>query len=55
MSAFSDYLEDNRELAYSLAEANTIRNTEGRVVISKDDEWRDEKEWDRLYVEMKTT
>lgn len=39
--------------AYQLAEENTRKNVDGRVVIGKDDEWINEKEWDELYHMLK--
>ncbi len=32
---------------------NATYNEKGQVVITKDDEWRNEKEWDDLYKELK--
>ena len=31
---------------------NVKIDTQGRVLISKDDEWREETEWDTLYEEI---
>lgn len=53
MSALGDYLNDKREQAYEAALQNTKRNSSGRAVIAKDDEWRNEHEWDDLFVELK--
>lgn len=49
MSALAQYLETNREQAYSFATANTKYNEQGHPVISKDDEWAEESEWDDLF------
>lgn len=49
MSALAQYLETNREQAYSFASANTKYNKEGHPVISKADEWVDEPEWADLF------
>ncbi len=38
---------------YILAMKNTRYNEDGRAVISKDDEWLEETEWDELYEELK--
>lgn len=35
--------------AYQLAIQNTTYNPDGRAVITKDDEWREETEWDDIY------
>ncbi len=39
--------------AYQLAMNNTKYNSEGKAVISKDDEWADENEWDDMFEQMK--
>lgn len=39
--------------AYQLAMENTKYNSEGKVVIEEDDEWRDETEWDDMFEQMK--
>ena len=39
--------------AYKLAMNNTKYNSEGKAVISKDDEWANETEWDELFKQMK--
>ncbi len=53
MSALAQYLETNRERAYAFATANTKRNEKGRPIISKDDEWVNESEWDDLFELLK--
>lgn len=52
MSALAQYLEENKELAYKFASENTPCNASGRPVIKKDDEWRDESEWEELFLEL---
>lgn len=54
MSALAQYLDTNRERAYSFASANTKYNEQGRPVISKDDEWVNESEWDDLFELLKS-
>ncbi len=39
--------------AYKLAMQNTNYNKEGKTVISSDDEWNDETEWDDIFEQMK--
>lgn len=39
--------------AYQNAISNTKFNEAGKAVISKDDEWVDETEWDDLFEQMK--
>ena len=49
MSTLEEYLETNKNKAYSFATSNTKFNENGRPVISKDDEWVNETEWDELF------
>lgn len=49
MTALAQYLTTNRENAYAIATMNTRYNEQGRPVISKDDEWIQETEWDDLF------
>lgn len=39
--------------AYKLAMENTKYNSEGKAVISSDDEWIEETEWDDMFEQMK--
>lgn len=39
--------------AYQLAMKNTKYNQDGKAVISKNDEWREESEWEDLFEQMK--
>lgn len=39
--------------SYSQAMQNTKYNSEGKAVIEKDDDWRNETEWDSIYEQMK--
>lgn len=55
MSALAQYLEANREQAYSFATANTKYNIYGRPSVSKEDEWVDESEWNDLFNLLKNT
>lgn len=47
-----EYIADCNNKAYQLAMNNTTYNSEGRAVISKDDEWAKETEWDDVYAQM---
>lgn len=40
------------EKAYKMASDNTKYNADGKAVISENDEWRDEKEWDEVFERM---
>jgi hypothetical protein len=52
MKAFSEYMDKNRERAYAVAISNTKYNEQGRPIISKDDDWVNETEWDDLFNEL---
>lgn len=39
--------------SYKMAMENTKYNTEGKAVISSDDEWIEETEWDDMFEQMK--
>lgn len=39
--------------AYKMAMENTKYNAEGKAVISSDDEWAEETEWDNMFEQMK--
>ena len=52
MNDFEKFLKENKEKIYALAKQNTKYNEEGQAVLSKDDPWRDETEWDILYKEL---
>ena len=51
MSKLSEYIKTNKELVYSFATKNTPVDKDGRAVITKDDVWRKETEWDKLFKE----
>ena len=46
MNPFQDFLRANREKAYRVAKENSPVNESGVVLITGDDPWRDEDEWD---------
>ena len=48
MKNFADFLKANKEKIYEHAERNTQRNKNGEAVISRDDAWFDEDEWDDI-------
>jgi addiction module RelB/DinJ family antitoxin len=39
--------------AYQLARNNTTYNSDGKAVVTNDDEWVNETEWDDIYQQMK--
>lgn len=40
------------EKSYKMASDNTKYNADGKAVISENDEWHDEKEWDEVFEQM---
>ena len=48
-ASFTKFVKQNKEKAYRLAEQNTVRNSKGEIVISKNDPWYEEDEWDEIY------
>lgn len=50
--SFTEFVKKNKEKVYRLAEQNTVRNSKGQVVITKDDPWHDENEWDEYCKEL---
>lgn len=51
-SPLMQYSEENKEATYDFATKNTPCDANGRPVIAKDDEWRDETEWDELFADL---
>ncbi len=49
---FDKFVSKNKALLFSFAEKNTKYDTQGRAVITADDSWRDENEWDEAYKEL---
>lgn len=49
MTVLAEYLKSNKATAYSFATSNTKYNEQNRPVISKDDEWVNETEWNNLF------
>lgn len=45
-------LRNNKVALKALLMKNVKTDTQGRVLIGKDDEWREETEWDTLYEEI---
>ena len=53
MTNFKEFLELNNERIRWVTSKNTIVNLYGDVVITKDDIWRQETEWDTMYQELR--
>ena len=49
MSNFDKFMEEHGDKLYAKARKNTKYNSKGYAVISKQDEWIDETEWDEMY------
>lgn len=52
MKSFDELLVKHGAKIYELAEKNTVRNADGQTVISRDDPWFYEDEWDEYYKEL---
>lgn len=52
MKSFDELLAKHGAKIYELAEKNTVRNADGQTVISRDDPWFYEDEWDEDYKEL---
>lgn len=49
MTSFAEFMKLNKEKIYKTAAANTTKDENNITVITKDDSWRDETEWDHYY------
>ena len=52
MKDFEEFFRKHEAKINALAEANTKRNAAGQTVISRDDPWFYEDEWDDYYKEL---
>ena len=52
MTEFAAWYKENADKINAAAEANTKRNANGDTVISRDDPWFYEDEWDDYYKEL---
>ena len=52
MKDFDKFVSANKEKLFALAERNTERNENGDAVISRNDPWFYEDEWDDYYKEL---
>ena len=52
MKNFEEFVRANKQIIFELAEKNTVRNKNGDAVISRDDPWFYEDEWDEYYKEL---
>lgn len=52
MKNFAEFVRNNKKAIYEFTEKNTPRNKNGDAVISKEDPWFYEDEWDEYYKEL---
>ena len=52
MKDFDEFVSKNKAALFSVAEKNTKRDSQGRAVITSDDPWFKEDEWDEKYKEL---
>lgn len=52
MKNFADFMARNKTALFEIARENTPRNNNGDAVISKEDSWFNEDEWDEYYKEL---
>jgi aspartyl aminopeptidase len=53
IDALSVFIQQNKNKIRKVSEFNIARNKDGAIVLPEDDEWRDEKEWDKFYKDTK--
>jgi len=53
MNALSVFIQQNKNKIKKVSEKNITKNKEGLIVLSKDDEWRNETEWDNFYKDVR--
>lgn len=53
MGDLSIFIQQNKNKVRRVSEKNVVRNKNNVVVLSKDDEWRSEHEWDDLYKDVR--
>ena len=47
MNEFQQFVKYNKEQLYNFAESYTVYDSQGRAVLTKDDNWRIDYIWDR--------
>jgi hypothetical protein len=52
-AAFKEFVNTNNDKIRKISKKNSTRNSEGLVVISKNDSWRNETEWDDFFEDKK--
>ena len=52
-SSFADFIRANKNIINKVVNSNTVKNKDGLTVITKNDHWRNESEWDQLGKDIK--
>ena len=52
---FSEFIKANKAKIYAHAQSNTKYNSKGQAVISRDDPWFYEDEWDKNFLTQDKT
>lgn len=50
--AFAEFVKNNKSKIITISSKNSKYNDEGHPVLTKDDLWREEKEWDEYFEEI---
>ena len=50
---FKDFVDKNKDLIYKIAKSNTAKDESGLTVVTDDDPWRNEEEWEAMYKDQK--
>ena len=53
MTNLKEFIKQNNEKIRKVTSSNVVVNSNGAVVITKNDIWRKETEWDTMYEELK--
>jgi len=51
--SFADFIRTNKNTIRKVVNSNSTKNNDGLTVISKNDPWRNESEWDQLNKDIK--
>ena len=52
MKTFTDFIGKNKTKIRRVVETSSKHNDKGEPVITRDDSWREEHEWDAFYKEL---
>lgn len=54
-TSLAEFIKINQEVIQEIIDSNTVKNSKGLTVVTKDDPWRNETEWDKLAKDLKNT